>query len=43
MSLVNAVFNMKTISKDDIVCTYSDNTLTVDFTDVIKRAKQLSL
>ncbi|MBS5519253.1 MAG: hypothetical protein KHX13_02810 [Acidaminococcus intestini] len=39
MSLVNAVFNMKTISKDDIVCTYSDNTLTVDFTDVIKKSK----
>jgi hypothetical protein len=39
MSLVNAVFNMKTVSRDDLVCTYSENTLTVDFTEVIKKSK----
>jgi hypothetical protein len=39
MSLVNAVFNMKTVSRDDLVCTYSENTLTVDFTDLIAKSK----
>ncbi|MCH3949999.1 MAG: hypothetical protein LKE33_03545 [Acidaminococcus sp.] len=39
MSLVNAVFNMKTVSKDDLICTYNQNTLTVDFTDVIRKNK----
>jgi uncharacterized protein (DUF697 family) len=39
MSLVNAVFNMKTVSRDDLICTYNENTLTVDFTDVIRKNK----
>ena len=39
MSLVNAIFNMTVVNRDDLICTFSDKSLTVDFTDVIKKSK----
>lgn len=43
MSLVNAIFNMTVVNRDDLICTFSDQSLTVDFTDVIKKSKLAQL
>jgi len=43
MSLVNAIFNMKVINKDDLICTFNDNAMTVDFTDVVNKSKVAQL
>lgn len=43
MSLVNAIFNMKVINKDDLICTFNDKAMTVDFTDVVNKSKLAQL
>ncbi|WP_075579156.1 hypothetical protein [Acidaminococcus massiliensis] len=39
MSLVNAIFNMTVVNRDDLICTFNDQSLTVDFTEVIKKSR----
>lgn len=39
MSLVNAIFNMRVVSRDDLVCTFSENGLTVDFTEAVNKSR----
>lgn len=39
MSLVNAIFNMTMVNRDDLICTFNDQSLTVDFTEVIKKSR----
>lgn len=39
MSLVNAIFNMRVVSRDDLVCTFSKNGLTVDFTEAVNKSR----
>lgn len=43
MSLVNAIFNMTVVNRDDLICTFSDKSLTVDFTEVIKKSRLAQL
>ncbi len=43
MSLVNAIFNMRVINRDDLICTFNDKSLTVDFTDVVNKSKVAQL
>lgn len=43
MSLVNAIFNMTVVNRDDLICTFNDQSLTVDFTEVIKKSKLAQL
>ncbi len=39
MSLVNAIFNTRVVSRDDLVCTFSENGLTVDFTEAVNKSR----
>ena len=39
MSLVNAIFNMTVVNRDDLICPFNDQSLTVDFTEVIKKSR----
>ena len=39
MSLVNAIFNMTVVNRDDLICTFNDQSLTVGFTEVIKKSR----
>lgn len=43
MSLVNAIFNMTVVNRDDLICTFNDQSLTVDFTEVIKKSRLAQL
>lgn len=39
MSLVNALFNMTVVNREDLICTFSGQSLTVDFTEVVNKSK----
>lgn len=43
MSLVNAIFNMTVVNRDDLICTFNDKSLTVDFTEVVAKSKVAQL
>lgn len=43
MSLVNAIFNMTVVNRDDLICTFNDKSLTVDFTEVMAKSKVAQL
>ena len=43
MSLVNAIFNMTVVNRADLICTFNDQSLTVDFTEVIKKSRLAQL
>lgn len=39
MSIINVIFNDASIDKGDFSCTYSDNTIAVVFTELVKKSK----
>ena len=43
LRMIESEYGVTVVNRDDLICTFSDQSLTVDFTDVIKKSKLAQL